>query len=155
MCNNRLWYFWALQFVSTSELGARWPSGLERWTSDQVVQGSNPAAATYSLRNFCNSVYPALPSSFGEDTKSCRSLLSGVYARGSKSSHQSALEMCNLSWTPPPTLRDHTSSWTTLEISLKTFLCYPVNMMCYSSKSNQLGLFLMLVRQVDNNGNYM
>ena len=43
--------------------------------------------------------------------------------------------MCNLSWTPPPTLRDHTSSWTTLEISLKTFVCYPVNMMC--SKSNQ------------------
>ena len=27
-----------------------------------------------------------------EDTKSCRSLLSGVYARGSKISHQSALE---------------------------------------------------------------
>ena len=47
--------------------------------------------------------------------------------------------MCNLSWTPPPTLRDHTSSWTTLEIiSLKTFVCYPVNMMC--SKSNQIKL---------------
>ena len=38
--------------------------------------------------------------SFGGDTKSRRSLLSGVYARGSKRSHQSALEMCNLSWTP-------------------------------------------------------
>ena len=35
---------------------------------------------------------------------------------------QSALEMCNLSWTPPPTLRDDTSSWTTLEISRKTFV---------------------------------
>ena len=44
--------------------------------------------------------------------------------------------MCNLSWTPPPTLRDHTSSWTTLEISFKTFVCYPVNMMC--SKSNHI-----------------
>ena len=44
--------------------------------------------------------------------------------------------MCNLSWTPPPTLRDHTSSWTTLEISPKTFVCYPVNKMC--SKSNQI-----------------
>ena len=65
-----------------------------------MVQGSNPAAAT-SLRNFGNSVYPALPVSFGGDTKSRRSLLYGVYARGSKRSHQSALEMCNLSWTPP------------------------------------------------------
>ena len=32
--------------------------------------------------------------SFGGDTKSRRPLLSGVYARGSKRSHQSALEMC-------------------------------------------------------------
>ena len=58
-------------------------------------------AAATSLRNFGNSVYPALPVSFGGDTKSRRSLLSGVYARGSQISHQSALEMCNLSWTPP------------------------------------------------------
>ena len=43
------------------------------------------------LLNFGNSVYPALPVSFGGDTKSRRSLLSGVYARGSKISHQSAL----------------------------------------------------------------
>ena len=34
--------------------------GLESWTGDQVVLGSNPAAAT-SLRNFGNSVYPTLP----------------------------------------------------------------------------------------------
>ena len=53
--------------------------------------GSNPAAIT-SLRNFGNSVYPALPVSFGGDNKSRRSLLSGVYARVSKISHQSALE---------------------------------------------------------------
>ena len=53
--------------------------------------GSNPATVT-SLRNFGNSAYPALPVSFGGDTKSRRSLLSGVYARGSKRSHQSALE---------------------------------------------------------------
>ena len=54
--------------------------------------------------------------------------------------------MCNLSWTPPPTLRDHTSPWTTLEISLKTFVCYPVNMMC--SKSNQIKMlsYLLLIR---------
>ena len=92
--------------------------------------GSNPAEAVCG-----NFLYPTLPVSFGRDTKSRWSLLSGVYARGSKRSHQSALEMCNLSWTPPPTLRNHTSSWTTLEISLKTFVCYPVNRMC--SKSNQ------------------
>ena len=42
----------------------RWPSGLERWTGDRVVMGSNPAAATL-LRNFGNSVYPAMPVSFG------------------------------------------------------------------------------------------
>ena len=35
---------------------------------------------------------PRLPVSFGWDTKSRWSLLSGVYARGSKRSHQSALE---------------------------------------------------------------
>ena len=34
----------------------------------------------------------ALPVSFRGDTKNRRSLLSGVYARGSKTSHQSALE---------------------------------------------------------------
>ena len=80
--------------------GAQWPSGLERWTGDRVVLGSNHAAVT-SLRNFGNSVYPALPVSFGGDTKSRHSLLPGVFARGSKISHQSALEMCNprLSWT--------------------------------------------------------
>ena len=82
--------------------GAQWPSVLERCTGDRVVQGSNPAAAT-SLRNFGKIFhYPALPLpvSFGGDTTNRRSLLSGVYARGSKRSHQSAqtaLEMCNLS----------------------------------------------------------
>ena len=44
------------------------------------------------VRNFGNSVNPPLPVSFGWDTKSRWSLLSGVYARGSKRSHQSALE---------------------------------------------------------------
>ena len=66
--------------------GALWPSGLERWTDDRVVLGSNPAAAT-SLRNFGNSVYPALPVPFGGDTKSRQSLLSGVYVGGNKRSH--------------------------------------------------------------------
>ena len=59
---------------------ARWPSGLERWLVQATGlswPGSNPTAETVS---------------FGGDTKSRRSLLSGVYARGSKRSHQSALE---------------------------------------------------------------
>ena len=72
---------------------------VERWTCDWVVLGSNPAAAS-SLRNFGNSVYPTLPVSFGGDTKSRWFLLSGVYVRGSKRSHQSVLEMCNWPWTP-------------------------------------------------------
>ena len=66
--------------------GAWWPSGLECRTGGRVILGSNPAVATL-LRNFGNSVYPALPVSFGRDTESCQSLLSGVYARGSKISH--------------------------------------------------------------------
>ena len=48
---------------------------------------------------------PALPVSFRGDAKSCRSLLSGLYARGSKRPHQSALEMCNLSWTQVSSLK--------------------------------------------------
>ena len=47
-------------------LDARWPSGLEHWTGDPP--GLNPTAAT-SLRNFGNSVYPALPVYFGGVTK--------------------------------------------------------------------------------------
>ena len=56
-----------------------------------------PLRKLISLRNFGNSVCPALPVSFGGDTKSRRFLLSGIYARGSKRFQQSALEMCNLS----------------------------------------------------------
>ena len=76
--------------------GARWPSGLERWlglVTWQFPAGFEPhCGKNSSLRNFANSVYPAFPTSFGWDTKSRRSLLSGVYARGSNISHQSALE---------------------------------------------------------------
>ena len=52
----------------------QWKSGLEHWTGDRLVLGSNPAAAT-SLWNFGSSVYSALPVSFGGDTKSRRSLI--------------------------------------------------------------------------------
>ena len=57
--------------------GAQCPSWLERWVglaTGRSRPGSNPAVAT-SLRNFGNSVYPALPVSFGGDTKSRRSLI--------------------------------------------------------------------------------
>ena len=39
------------------------------------------------LRNFGNSIYPTLPLSFGGDTKSHRSLLSGDYATILKLNH--------------------------------------------------------------------
>ena len=53
--------FSAMFHVSVSMSGgARWPNGLEWWTGERVVMGSNPAAAT-SLRNFGNFFYPALP----------------------------------------------------------------------------------------------
>ena len=71
-----------------------------------VVLGSNPAVAT-SLWNLGNSFYPALQVSFGGDTGSRRSLLSGIYARGRNISRRSALEMCNLSWTPPLSEKDN------------------------------------------------
>ena len=64
----------------------QWPSRLESRTGERVVLASNHAGATW-LRDFGNSIYPALPVFFGGDTKSRRSLLSGVYARGSKIFH--------------------------------------------------------------------
>ena len=63
-----------------------WRSGLDRWTGDRVVLGSNPAAAT---------------------TLKVVGPLHGVYVRGSKISQQFALDMCNLSWTPPPLEKDN------------------------------------------------
>ena len=86
--------------------GALWPSSLERWTGDRTVLGSNPTAENFSLRSFGNSVYPAFPVSFGGDTKSRRSLLSGVYARGSERPHWNVY----LSWTQPPTLNSPRSA---------------------------------------------
>ena len=97
--------------------GAQWSSGLERWLGLATVRsqpGSNPTAET-SLRNFGNSVYPALPVSFGGDTKSRRSLLSGFYARGSIISHQSALECV--------TVVDATTLKKSATVQRKTLLC--------------------------------
>ena len=58
-----------------------------------MVDGSNPTCGkTFRFGALAIPFTPALPVSFGGDSKSGRSLLSGVYARGSKRSHQSALE---------------------------------------------------------------
>ena len=67
-------------YWETSGAAGQW---LECRTGDRGVVGSNPAGRI-SLRNFGNSVYPTLPVSFGGDTKSLWSLLSDVYASGSK-----------------------------------------------------------------------
>ena len=82
--------------MAETESRARWPSGLERWlalATGRCGSGSNPTA-----ENFASELWqfrlPALPVSFGGDTQSRGSLVSGVYgyAGGSKRSHQSALE---------------------------------------------------------------
>ena len=71
---------------------AEWVRALA-WTGDRtVLTGFESHCGKPSLRNFGNSIYPALPMSFGGDTKSSRSLLFGVYARVSKIPHQSALD---------------------------------------------------------------
>ena len=78
-----------------------------------TVDGSWEISDSFLVTCNGNSVYPALPVSFGGETKSCRSLLSGVYVRGSKISHQSALEMCNFLWTPHSSLEKETTLSTT------------------------------------------
>ena len=57
---------------------------LDHVTDDRKVLGENPTGFAWKLWQFS---YPTLPVSFARDTKSSWSLLSGVYARGSKISH--------------------------------------------------------------------
>ena len=60
--------------MAETESSARWPSGLERWlalATGRCGSGSNPTAENFApeLWQFdMNSVYPALPVSFGGDT---------------------------------------------------------------------------------------
>ena len=68
--------------MAETESGARWPSGLERWlalATGRCGSGSNPTA-----ENFASELWQYRLPRVG------RSLLFG--ARGSKRSHQSALE---------------------------------------------------------------
>ena len=85
--------------IRTSSLGVvlgRWPSVLERWPGMATGHSrpvSNPTSVkTFRFGTLAIPFTPSLPVSFGGDTNSRRSLLSGVYARGSKIYHQSALE---------------------------------------------------------------
>ena len=82
-------------------------SGAQQTLPITLIEGQMLHCTTsknVSLRNFGNSVYPPLPVSFGWDTKSRWSLQSGVYARGSKRTHQSAREcvtVADSTLTPP------------------------------------------------------
>ena len=68
-----------LSDLDSGAVSSQWPSGLERWTDDRAVLGSNPAAETL-LRNFWQCRLPSFASVFlGGDTKSRRSILSGVF----------------------------------------------------------------------------
>ena len=49
---------------STGGAVAEWVRELA-WTGDRTDDGSSPTAENFSLQNFGNSVYPALPVSFG------------------------------------------------------------------------------------------
>ena len=66
--------------------------GVQTWLSTlatvhNLVGRGGSMVGGMPLRNLGKFVYPRLPVSFRCDTNSCWSLLSGVYARGSKISH--------------------------------------------------------------------
>ena len=91
--------------------GVRWMSGLERWLD---WRPGGPGLVRTPLRQlrFGTLAIPFTPlcQCLSEEIIKAAgpfylvSISTGVYARGSKRSHQFALEMSNLSWTPPPTL---------------------------------------------------
>ena len=104
---------------------AEWVRALD--SGDLMVQGSKPHVAT-SLRNVGNSVYPALPVSFGGDTKSRRSLLSGAYARRSKISHSPHWNV-QLSWTPPLLEKDN---------SINNHTCVILKFECFTAFTDSI-----------------
>ena len=77
--------------------GGAVPSGLGR----RPATGRSMVRVPLLSKLFASELWqfrlPRLPVSFGRDSKSRWSLLSGVYARGSKRSHQSALECVTVS----------------------------------------------------------
>ena len=68
------------------------PKGYNAMSSSSSIVSVSAAGLGHGsfggpLRNLGKFVYPTLPASFGRDSLSCWSLLSGVCARGSKRSH--------------------------------------------------------------------
>ena len=82
---------WMLIVLTNCERGSVIWMALHSWRPDSSRPGSNPT----SVKRFASELWqfrlPRFAMSFGWDTKSRWSLLSGVYARGSKRPHQSAL----------------------------------------------------------------
>ena len=98
-------------------------------------RGSKPPPPFQSFGNF---VYPTLPVSFGRDSKNRWSLLSGVYARGSKRSHvgkwkKPVMDSLALEKDTLKTRR------TTLEISVIwcALMCYPQYYWIPKNNNNQ------------------
>ena len=128
---------------------AQW---LERATDNRVVAGSNPAEAVWKLWQFPLPHFA--PVSFGRDTTSRWSLLSGVYSRGSKRSHQSALEMCTVvdstthsnppTCNKPHTLRDAVTGRNRTFVQILNICCFYVfyfNFKCFTNFSYQPNAF--------------
>ena len=103
-----------------------------------MVQGSNPIAATYSLP-----FTPLCQCLSEEALKAVGPFYLVAMSREVK--YPTSLHWkCVTCGLPHPLLdTSSSSSWTTLKISLKTFVCYPVNMMC--SKSNKKSTKLVLL----------
>ena len=109
-------------------MGARWPSGLERWT---VGLATGWSWVRIPLQQLC---FGTLAIPF---TPLCQCLLEETlkavgpfYLVGSKRPHQSALEMCNLSWTPPLLEKDN---------SRRTTLCVILEFECTVSEGKWVG----------------
>ena len=82
--SHQIWYTSADSSGNGRKAGARWLSG---YSTRLIIEWSRVRIPLRPLGNFGNFLYPTLPVSFGRDTKRRWSLLSGVYARGSKISH--------------------------------------------------------------------
>ena len=74
---------WKRSYIPLHYSGERWSRG----RAPDSIEGTVVQSHLPPFRNLGNFYTPHLPVSFGSDTKSRWSLLSGVYARGSKRSH--------------------------------------------------------------------
>ena len=103
--------------VMASTLQPRWDESNKTATSPRKHQDSIPpsAAVEYIVRWRPCVRNPLFCQCLSEETLQAvghfylLAFLSGVHVRGSKISHQSALEICNLSWTPHSSLEKDNS----------------------------------------------